>query len=65
MSSRFVAGKSVEEALNAAAAVNRQGISVSLDSLGENVHSPEEARRQPRCIIGCSTPSTCASWMPM
>ena len=45
MSSRFVAGKSVEEALGAATAVNRQGISVSLDSLGENVHSPEEARQ--------------------
>ena len=45
MSSRFVAGKSVEEALKAAAAVNRQGISVSLDSLGENVHSPQEARQ--------------------
>jgi proline dehydrogenase len=45
MSSRFVAGKSVEEALNAAASVNRQGIAVSLDSLGENVHSPQEARQ--------------------
>jgi proline dehydrogenase len=45
MSSRFVAGKTVEDALNAAEAVNRQGISVSLDSLGENVHSPQEAHQ--------------------
>ena len=45
MSSRFVAGISVEEVLNAAASVNRQGISTSLDSLGENVHSPQEAQQ--------------------
>jgi proline dehydrogenase len=45
MSARFVAGISVEEALNAATSVNRQGISTSLDSLGENVHSPEEAQQ--------------------
>ena len=37
MSSRFVAGMTVEEALTAAAAVNREGIAVSLDSLGESV----------------------------
>jgi proline dehydrogenase len=45
MSSRFVAGTSVEEVLKAAASVNRQGISTSLDSLGENVHSPQEAQQ--------------------
>jgi proline dehydrogenase len=45
MSSRFVAGKTVEEVLTAAAAVNHQGMSCSLDSLGENVHSPQEARQ--------------------
>ena len=45
MSRRFVAGKTVEEALLAAASVNRQGMSASLDSLGENVHSPQEAER--------------------
>jgi proline dehydrogenase len=42
MSSRFVAGTSVEDALAAAASVNQQGFSVSLDSLGENVHSAQE-----------------------
>ena len=45
MSSRFVAGTSVEDVLAAAAAVNSQGMSTSLDSLGENVHSPQEAQQ--------------------
>jgi proline dehydrogenase len=45
MSSRFVAGTSVEDVLTAAVAVNRQGISTTLDSLGENVHSPQEAQQ--------------------
>src|SRR5580700_8079604 len=45
MSSRFVAGTSVEEVLGAAASVNRQGMSTTLDSLGENVHSPQEAKQ--------------------
>src|SRR5271168_2075343 len=45
MSSRFVAGTSVEQVLAAAKSVNSQGISTSLDSLGENVHSPQEAQQ--------------------
>jgi proline dehydrogenase len=45
MSSRFVAGRSVEEVLAAAVAVNRQGMSTTLDSLGENVHSEQEAKQ--------------------
>lgn len=45
LSSRFVAGMSVEEALAAAAALNREGIAVSLDSLGESVNKESEARR--------------------
>jgi len=44
VSSRFVAGLHVEDALQVAAALNRQGISVTLDSLGENVASETEAR---------------------
>jgi len=43
LSSRFVAGMSVEEALKAAAAVNREGIAVSLDSLGESVLDAAQA----------------------
>ena len=45
MSSRFVAGTGVDDALSAAAALNRDGFSVSLDSLGENVHSPQQVQQ--------------------
>jgi proline dehydrogenase len=44
MSSRFVAGLTLEDAVRAAQSVNSQGIAVTLDSLGENVSTPEEAR---------------------
>ncbi len=45
ISSRFVAGLEVEDVLRATAALNREGITATLDSLGENVHTPEEAQR--------------------
>jgi proline dehydrogenase len=45
LSSRFVAGTTVDEALTATAAVNALGCSVSLDPLGENVTNAEEAKR--------------------
>lgn len=44
LSARFVAGETVEQALEAAAGVNSAGMSASLDYLGENVRNPEEAR---------------------
>ena len=44
LSSRFVAGMSVEDALTATAATNAKGMSVSVDNLGENVTNLEEAR---------------------
>ena len=44
LSSRFVAGTGVEDALHAAEAVNQKGLSVSVDNLGENVTNAEEAR---------------------
>ena len=44
LSSRFVAGMSVEDALDATAATNSRGMSVSVDNLGENVTNLEEAR---------------------
>jgi proline dehydrogenase len=44
LSSRFVAGTTVEEALAATKAVNALGMSVSLDNLGENVTNADEAR---------------------
>jgi proline dehydrogenase len=43
MSSRFVAGMEIEDALRVAEAVNGQGMLVTLDSLGESVTSEVEA----------------------
>lgn len=45
MSGRFIAGMHVSDALRVAETLNREGIPVSLDSLGENVCTEEEARR--------------------
>jgi len=45
MSSRFVAGMGIEDVLKAAESLQAQGIASTLDSLGENVSTPEEARR--------------------
>jgi proline dehydrogenase len=44
VSSRFVAGTTIEEALKATRETNALGMSVSLDNLGENVTNAEEAR---------------------
>jgi proline dehydrogenase len=43
MSSRFVAGMEIGDALRVAQALNRQGMLVTLDSLGESVSSEVEA----------------------
>ncbi len=45
LSSRFVAGMEIEDALRVAEAGNKQGMSVSLDSLGESVSSELEAQK--------------------
>jgi len=45
LSSRFVAGMTIEDALGVAEAINRQGIAVTLDSLGESVTSEVEAHK--------------------
>lgn len=45
MSSRFVAGMTVENVLQAAEALNEHGISATLDSLGESVSTADAARR--------------------
>jgi proline dehydrogenase len=45
LSSRFVAGIEIEDALRVAEAVNRQGMHVTLDSLGESVSSAAEAEK--------------------
>ena len=44
LSSRFVAGNQVGDAIRVAAELNRRGIGVSVDNLGENVTNVEEAR---------------------
>ncbi|HTV04308.1 MAG TPA: proline dehydrogenase family protein [Acidobacteriaceae bacterium] len=44
MSSRFVAGMEIEDVLRAAESLQNQGIASTLDSLGENVSTPEQAR---------------------
>jgi len=44
LSSRFVAGTQVEDALRVTKAVNQLGLSVSIDNLGENVSNTGEAR---------------------
>jgi proline dehydrogenase len=45
MSSRFVAGVQMEDALRVAQRLNEQGMSVTLDSLGESVSSEADAQR--------------------
>jgi len=44
LSRRFVAGTTIEDALEATQAMNKLGLSVSVDNLGENVTNADEAR---------------------
>ena len=44
VSSRFVAGMEMDEVLRVTEKLNREGIAATLDSLGENVNTPEEAQ---------------------
>ncbi len=44
VSGRFVAGTEIADAVRVTQAVNRSGMSVSIDNLGENVTNPDEAR---------------------
>jgi len=45
VSGRFVAGNEITDAVRVTQAVNRAGMSVSIDNLGENVTNAEEARQ--------------------
>ena len=45
VSSRFVAGTELQDALRVTETLNRNGLTVSIDNLGENVTSAEEARQ--------------------
>jgi len=44
VSGRFVAGIEISDAVRATQAINRAGMSVTIDNLGENVTNPDEAR---------------------
>jgi proline dehydrogenase len=44
MSARFVAGTTIDSALNATATANAAGMSITIDNLGENVTNTEEAQ---------------------
>ncbi len=44
VSGRFVAGTEIADAVRVTQAINRSGMSVSIDNLGENVTNPDEAR---------------------
>jgi proline dehydrogenase len=48
---RFIAGESIEEAIEAARQIEQQGLMITLDLLGESVASPEEAGRATRAYI--------------
>jgi proline dehydrogenase len=45
MSARFVAGFRLEDAISTANALASQGLAVTLDSLGENIATPDQARQ--------------------
>ncbi|HEV2400041.1 MAG TPA: proline dehydrogenase family protein [Candidatus Sulfotelmatobacter sp.] len=45
VSGRFVAGTEIADAVRVTQTVNRSGMSVSIDNLGENVTNPDEARQ--------------------
>jgi proline dehydrogenase len=51
LSRRFVAGTTIEEALAATQAMNRMGLSVSVDNLGENVTNAGEARHSAQLYL--------------
>ncbi len=52
-SARFVAGSTLEEALAACEQVNRDGLTVTLDYLGENIRSLEEAAVSREMYLRC------------
>jgi proline dehydrogenase len=45
LSGRFVAGTEIADAVRATQVINRAGMSVTIDNLGENVTNPDEARQ--------------------
>ena len=53
LATRFVAGESVDEAVAVAQTLNRQGISVSMDHLGEHVHDAGSAEAALMDYMAC------------
>lgn len=53
---RYVAGETLEEALKAAEALEREGVHAILDLLGEMVRTEEEARAFQRGSLSSSGP---------
>ena len=51
MARRFVAGETLDEAVGAVRGLNAQGITASLDLLGESVHNEGEARETARAYL--------------
>jgi proline dehydrogenase len=49
--SRFVAGETLDQAIEVVKSLNRRGITTTLDHLGENVNSAEEANQAAREIL--------------
>lgn len=49
---RFVAGETLQEAVEAARELNKKGLLVSLDQLGESVHNEQQANRAADEYIG-------------
>jgi proline dehydrogenase len=52
LAARFVAGETLDEAVSAARKLNQAGRMVSLDYLGESVHSESEARAAANIALG-------------
>jgi len=52
LAARFVAGETLEEAVQVVQKLNQRGITATLDHLGEHVGSREEARRAAEEILG-------------
>jgi proline dehydrogenase len=51
VSGRFVAGTEIADAVRATQKMNRAGMSVSIDNLGENVTNPDEARHSAQLYL--------------
>ncbi len=64
LSARFIAGMEIDDALRVAEAVNKQGMHVTLDSLGESVTSAADAKRPPTFITGSWIRLPCESSTP-